>query len=96
MYGGVRTSLRNHEGKGVVRVGEGVPIRWRWREALRVAVPSNNHDPKEWRNRADEVRAVAEHISDPAARLDMLRIAGACEQMAKWIELRAAKPDTQD
>ena len=35
-----------------------------------------------WRNRADEARAVAERISDPAARLDMLRIAEACAQMA--------------
>jgi hypothetical protein len=35
-------------------------------------------------------------FGDPAARLDMLRTAEACEQMAKWIEQRAAKPDTQD
>jgi hypothetical protein len=29
LYGGVQSSLRSSNGKSVVRVGEGVPIRWK-------------------------------------------------------------------
>jgi hypothetical protein len=29
LAGGVQASLRNHEGRGVARVGEGMPARWR-------------------------------------------------------------------
>jgi hypothetical protein len=28
LYGGVQSSLRNRNGKTVVRVGDGVPMRW--------------------------------------------------------------------
>jgi hypothetical protein len=28
LYGGVQSSLRNWNGKSVVRVGDGVPMRW--------------------------------------------------------------------
>jgi hypothetical protein len=61
-----------------------------------VGNPPKIYDPQQWQRRGEEARAVAEHISDPATRLDMLRIAEACEQMAKWIEQRAANPATQD
>jgi hypothetical protein len=30
---GILASLRNHDGKGMQRVGEGVPARWRLNEA---------------------------------------------------------------
>jgi hypothetical protein len=29
LFGGLQASLRNNEGRGVVRVGEGMPARWR-------------------------------------------------------------------
>ena len=46
-------------------------------------------DPDHWHGRAKEVRALAEQMSDPAARAAMLRIAGDYERIAEHAEQRA-------
>jgi hypothetical protein len=40
------------------------------------------NDPKHWRARAVEVRAVAEHISDPLSKDMMLKVADEYERLA--------------
>lgn len=47
------------------------------------------NDPKTWRQRAEEARALAELMSDASARENMLKIADAYEEMAKKAEERA-------
>jgi hypothetical protein len=46
-------------------------------------------DPDHWHGRAKEARALAEQMSDPAARAAMLRIAGDYERIAQHAEQRA-------
>jgi bacterioferritin (cytochrome b1) len=46
-------------------------------------------DPKHWRQRAEQARALAEQMSDPASREMMLGIVKDYEQLAEWAEQRA-------
>jgi len=48
-------------------------------------------DPKHWRNRAQELRILADQISDPEIRRIMIGIAEDYEKLAKRAEERAAK-----
>ncbi|GEM_PF-3932923 len=49
-------------------------------------------DPKYWRDRAEEARALAEHMHDPLAIETMLRAAGEYERLALTAEgLRRAR-----
>jgi ATP-dependent Zn protease len=45
-------------------------------------------DPKHWRDRADEARAVAEKLADPESKRRMLEIADAYEHLALKVEER--------
>jgi hypothetical protein len=45
-------------------------------------------DPKHWRLRAAEARAVAAQISDPDSKRMMLRIAGDYDELARRAEER--------
>jgi hypothetical protein len=47
------------------------------------------NDPTHWRARAIEARAIAEHISDPASKEMMLKVAAEYEHLAKRAEDRA-------
>jgi len=49
-------------------------------------IPIN--DPKYWRDRAEEARTHAEHLSDPESRRRMLRIAKDYEELARRAERR--------
>jgi hypothetical protein len=49
-------------------------------------VPIN--DPKHWRDRAEEARAVADQLTDDFAKKQMLRIADDYETLAKRAEKR--------
>ena len=49
-------------------------------------IPIN--DPKPWRERAEEARAVADAMTDEKSRKMMLRIAGDYEELARRAELR--------
>jgi hypothetical protein len=46
-------------------------------------------DPKHWRQRAEQARALAEQMSDPASREMMLGIAKDYERLAERAEQRA-------
>jgi hypothetical protein len=46
-------------------------------------------DPKHWRARAEEARAVAEKINDPASKEAMFRIANNYERTAEYARIRA-------
>jgi hypothetical protein len=46
-------------------------------------------DPKHWRQRAEQARALAEKMSDPASREMMVGIAKDCERLAERAEQRA-------
>jgi hypothetical protein len=46
------------------------------------------NDPKHWRGRAEEARAVADELIDPEARRMMLRIADDYEELASRAEER--------
>jgi hypothetical protein len=48
-------------------------------------------DPKHWRNRAQETRALADQMSDPDTRRIMIGVAEDYEKLAKRAEERAAK-----
>ena len=49
-------------------------------------IPIN--DPKHWRDRAEEARAVAEEMTDPDSKRKMLRIADDYEELARRAEKR--------
>lgn len=53
---------------------------------------SRVNDPKHWFDRAEEVRAVAERMSDEQSRRAMLAIAEGYEHLAERAELRRSKP----
>jgi hypothetical protein len=48
-------------------------------------------DPKHWRDRADEIRALADDIVDPAAKDILLRIGEDYEKLAQRAEERAKR-----
>jgi hypothetical protein len=45
-------------------------------------------DPKLWRTRADEIRALADRMQDPLAQDVMLRLADDYERLAQEVEKR--------
>jgi hypothetical protein len=47
-------------------------------------------DPKHWRDRAVEARAMAEDMKDPQSKQTMLNIAADCDGLAKRAEQREA------
>jgi hypothetical protein len=49
---------------------------------------SHINDPEHWRQRAQEMRKLAEDIKDSAARQTMLRIAADYDRLAERAELR--------
>jgi hypothetical protein len=49
-------------------------------------MPSTIQDAKYWRSRAEETRAQAEQMSNPEIRGELLKIAAAYEQLAKFAE----------
>jgi len=51
-------------------------------------------DPKHWRDRAEEVRTLAEQMSDPETRRIMRGIADDYEKLAKRAEQRKGKTPT--
>jgi hypothetical protein len=51
------------------------------------------NNPKHWRERAKEARRMADSLSDPVARENMLEVAAAYERMAERVE---AHPITND
>jgi hypothetical protein len=51
---------------------------------------SHINDPKHWRHRAAEARAMAESLSDPEAKQQMLKVAADYEKRAKRAEERSA------
>ena len=53
-------------------------------------------DPKHWRERADEARAIAAHLMNPQTRLEMLEIAQIYERLAARAEARLAAESTRD
>ena len=51
---------------------------------------SHINDPKHWRYRAEEARAMAESMTDPEAKQLMLNVAADYERLAKRAEERSA------
>lgn len=47
------------------------------------------NDPQHWRDRADQMRALASETSDPESRTIMLRLANDYELLARRAERRA-------
>ena len=50
---------------------------------------SHINDPKHWRHRAAEARAMAESLTDPEAKQLMLNVAADYEKLAKRAEERS-------
>jgi len=46
------------------------------------------NDPQHWRNRAEEMRVLAEYVKEPDARETMLRIANDYDRLAERAEDR--------
>jgi len=57
-----------------------------------MASPSYINDPNHWRDRAEEVRKLAEHMTDPESKRAMVRIAEDYEQLAQRAAKRAGSP----
>jgi hypothetical protein len=55
-------------------------------------VPIN--DPKHWRDRAEDTRAVADQMDDPDSRRKMLRTADDYEELARRAERRLKARDS--
>jgi molecular chaperone GrpE (heat shock protein) len=51
-----------------------------------IKVPIN--DPKHWRERAEEARTVADDMTDPQSKGQMLRLAADYEELARRAEKR--------
>jgi hypothetical protein len=51
-------------------------------------------DPQYWRQRAQEVRSAAEHLTDPHAKRMLLGIGDDYERLAKCAEQRVQLPST--
>ena len=54
--------------------------------------PTLFDNPKHWRERASEARAIADQVNEPEAKRMMLEIAQTYEQLAERAEARAARP----
>jgi hypothetical protein len=52
-------------------------------------VMSHINDPKHWRHRAAEARAMAESLTDPEAKQQMLKVAADYEKLAERAEERS-------
>jgi len=51
-------------------------------------------DPKHWRDRAEEVRSLADQMSDPQTRRMLVSVADDYEKLAKRAEQRRVKTPT--
>jgi ATP-dependent Zn protease len=58
-------------------------VRWRKKSAISKTLLD---DPKHWRNRATEAQSVAEQLTDPESRRQMVEIAKGYERLALKIE----------
>jgi hypothetical protein len=54
--------------------------------------PSSTNDPKHWRDRADEVRLLAEDMQDPTTKATMQRLARDYDHLAERAEQRTKGP----
>jgi len=85
-------SLRNNEGKSVVKVGRrhagkvGVGVI-----APRMRTQKIIDEASHWRDQAENTRSAAEHFIDPKSKRTMLGIAETYEHLAVRAEQRAAK-----
>ncbi len=50
--------------------------------------PTKIYDPKHWRDRAEQARAIADEMGDREAREAMLKEAEQYERLAQWAEER--------
>ena len=57
---------------------------------------ANRHEPKHWRDIAEEARVMAESFHEPTARLAMLEIADRCERIARRRERRSESTSGAD
>jgi hypothetical protein len=55
-------------------------------------MPNPIDDPQHWRNRANEVRTLAESVSNPETRAILLQIAEDYERLAVQAEARTGAP----
>ena len=64
---------------------------------LHMSTPSSPvvNDPEYWQHRAQEARALAEHLDDPVAKQAVLEIAAGYEQVAAFASARllAGEPE---
>jgi hypothetical protein len=54
------------------------------------------NDPKHWRDRAEEIRTLADDMHDEISRQMMLRIAEDYERLAQRAEERAGRPPSRN